>query len=90
MPCHPGPMSSKTSRRTGTGGGAHQDGHWLTPRRIVGLVLAVLALIFVFENTQHTQIRMLIPLVTIPLWLALLGTAVVGAVCGAIFMSRRG
>ncbi|MEU8587674.1 LapA family protein [Streptomyces sp. NPDC048664] len=83
-------MSPKTSRKTGTGGGAYQDRRGVTPRRIAGLVLAALVLVFIFENTQHTKIRLLIPLVTMPQWLALLGTAVVGAVCGAIFMSRRG
>ncbi|MEU6219399.1 LapA family protein [Streptomyces sp. NPDC047022] len=83
-------MSPKTSRKSSTGKGAYQDRQGLTPRRIVGLVLTALVLVFIFENTQHTRIRLLIPLVTMPLWLALLGTAVVGAVCGAIFMSRRG
>lgn len=62
----------------------------MTPRRITALMLAALLAIFVFENTQHTRIRLLVPLVTMPLWLALLGMGVIGALCGALAMSRRG
>jgi uncharacterized integral membrane protein len=80
-------MSPKTSRSGGTtsdkGGGA------VTPARVVVLLLAVLALIFIFENTRATKIRLLIPEVTMPLWMALLATAVIGALCGAYFMKRR-
>ncbi len=52
-------------------------------------VLAVLALVFIFQNTQNTEIRLLVTEVTMPLWMALLGTALVGALCGAFFMRRR-
>ncbi|NEA66832.1 DUF1049 domain-containing protein [Streptomyces sp. SID12488] len=61
----------------------------LTPARVAVGALAVLALIFIFENTRATRIRLLIPEVTMPLWMALLGTAVIGALCGAYFMRRR-
>jgi uncharacterized integral membrane protein len=52
-------------------------------------VLVVLALIFIFENTGETEIRLLIPLVTMPLWAALLAVGVIGALVGAFFMRRR-
>lgn len=61
----------------------------VTPARIVVLLLAVLALIFIFENTGQTKIRLLIPEVTMPLWTALLATGLIGALCGAYFMKRR-
>ncbi len=61
----------------------------MTPARISVLLLAVIALIFIFENTRATKIRLLIPEVTMPLWMALLGTAVIGALCGWYFMRRR-
>ena len=54
----------------------------MTTGRIVVLVLAVLALIFIFENTHDVRIRVLIPVVTMPLWGALLITFVVGILCG--------
>jgi uncharacterized integral membrane protein len=61
----------------------------MTPARVVVVLLAVLALIFIFENTRDTKIRLLIPEVTLPLWMALLATGLIGALCGAYFMRRR-
>ncbi|MBE4738511.1 MULTISPECIES: lipopolysaccharide assembly protein LapA domain-containing protein [Streptomyces] len=81
-------MSPKTSARVGT----HGRKRWsetLTPGRVLVGLLAVLALVFVFQNTQSTDIQLLVSEVTMPLWLALLGTGLVGAVCGAYFMRRR-
>jgi uncharacterized integral membrane protein len=81
-------MSPKTSESAGRSGGQARGG-LMTPGRLTVAVLAVLALIFIFENTRSTKIRLLIPEVTMPLWMALLGTAVIGALCGAYFMKRR-
>ncbi|MDX3842345.1 LapA family protein [Streptomyces europaeiscabiei] len=81
-------MSPKTTERVGT----HRRKRWgdlLTPGRVVVGVLAVLALVFIFQNTQNTEIRLLVTEVTMPLWMALLGTALVGALCGVFFMRRR-
>ncbi|SEG14367.1 Protein of unknown function [Actinacidiphila yanglinensis] len=50
----------------------------MTPRRIVALVLTVLALVFIFENTHDVRIRVIVPEVTMPLWFALLITFVAG------------
>ncbi|RSN03211.1 hypothetical protein DMH25_23785 [Streptomyces sp. WAC 01325] len=61
----------------------------MTPGRITVLVLAALALIFIFENTASTEIRLLVPLVTMPLWLALLAVGIIGALVGGYFMRRR-
>ncbi|MGN9757397.1 DUF1049 domain-containing protein [Streptomyces sp. SD31] len=83
-------MTAKTSKIGGKGGG-----RWgglreaLTPARVVVLVLVVLVLIFIFQNTRDTEIRLLIPEVTMPLWMALLGVGAIGALCGAFFLGRR-
>ncbi|MER5199025.1 LapA family protein [Streptomyces sp. NPDC002755] len=61
----------------------------LTPGRIVVLALAVLTLIFIFQNTRPTKIRLLIPEVTVPLWTALLAMWVIGLLCGASFAYFR-
>ncbi|MET8677419.1 LapA family protein [Streptomyces sp. NPDC004647] len=61
----------------------------MTPGRTAVAVIAVLCLVFIFENTRLTKIRLLIPEVTMPLWLALLGVALIGVVCG-LFFRRRG
>lgn len=80
------PKTSKTSERGGKHGGRRVE---VTPGRVTVVVLAVLTLIFIFQNTDETEIRLLIPEVTMPLWAALLATALVGALCGAYFMGRR-
>ncbi|MGC9539379.1 DUF1049 domain-containing protein [Streptomyces sp. UG1] len=78
--------SQKGTRARGRRGGLAEA---MTPARVTVLVLAVLALIFIFENTRETEIRLLVPLVTMPLWLALLAMGLIGALFGAYFMSRR-
>ncbi|MET7699044.1 MULTISPECIES: LapA family protein [unclassified Streptomyces] len=81
-------MSPKISENAGASGGKGAGG-LLTPTRVAVAALAVLALVFIFENTRSTKIRLLIPEVTMPLWMALLGTAVIGALCGVYFVRRR-
>ncbi|GGX02190.1 LapA family protein [Streptomyces chartreusis] len=83
-------MTAKTSESGSKAGGKRSglSGH-MTPGRITVLVLAALALIFIFENTRSTEIRLLIPLVTMPLWLALLAVGLIGALVGGYFMRRR-
>jgi uncharacterized integral membrane protein len=78
-------MASDTSRRAS--GRGPRD--WLTPGRTVVLVLGVLALVFIFENTRDVRIRLLIPEVTMPLWLALLITFVIGWLCGRFLGGSR-
>ncbi|MEU0676560.1 LapA family protein [Streptomyces sp. NPDC006172] len=80
-------MSAKTSESDGKTGGKDTGA---TPARITVLALAVLAVVFVFENTGATRIRLLVPEVTMPLWTALLATGVIGALCGAYAVRRRG
>ncbi|MFL5999714.1 MAG: LapA family protein [Streptomyces sp.] len=78
-------MSPKTS----AGGTTKGRSGTVTPARVVVLLLAVLALTFIFENTRATRIRLLVPEVTMPLWTALLATGLIGALCGAYFVKRR-
>lgn len=82
-------MSTKTKERGGPVGAGKRRGGAMAPGRIAVAVLVVLALVFIFENTRHTKIRLLIPEASMPLWLALLGMGVIGALCGAYFMNRR-
>ncbi|MEV0320945.1 DUF1049 domain-containing protein [Streptomyces sp. NPDC050658] len=78
--------STGGSKKSGSGGGLRGA---MTPGRIAVLLIAVLTLVFIFENTRHTKIRLLIPEVTMPLWVALLCTGLIGGLCGAYFMRRR-
>ncbi|MFC4504262.1 MULTISPECIES: lipopolysaccharide assembly protein LapA domain-containing protein [Streptomyces] len=85
------PKTSKTAKTSGRHGGrsAGRRRMEMTPARITMLVLAAVTLVFIFQNTQETKIRLLVPEVTMPLWAALLATALIGALCGAYFMGRR-
>ncbi|MEU9267009.1 LapA family protein [Streptomyces sp. NPDC048251] len=81
-------MSTKTTKASRSGG----RNEALTPGRIVVLALAVLTLVFIFQNTSTVKIRLLVPEVTVPLWTALLAMAVIGVLCGAslaYFRKRR-
>ncbi|MFF1374964.1 DUF1049 domain-containing protein [Streptomyces sp. NPDC058308] len=80
-------MSPNTSTGGSQGGGS--GGGLMTPGRVAVAAVAVLTLVFIFENTRSTKIRLLIPEVTVPLWMALLATGLIGALCGAYFMRRR-
>ncbi|WP_333737821.1 LapA family protein [Streptomyces sp. IBSBF 2806] len=86
-------MSPRTPKapksKTAEGGGRSGGFGAATPGRIAVLVLAVLALVFVFGNTRATEIRLLVPVVTMPLWTALLATGLIGALCGAYFAYSR-
>jgi uncharacterized integral membrane protein len=70
-------------------GGRRSFRELMTPTRVTGLVLLVLGLIFIFENTRRVRIRLLIPEVTMHLWAALLIAFVIGALVG-IFLRRGG
>ncbi|MEU6929544.1 lipopolysaccharide assembly protein LapA domain-containing protein [Streptomyces sp. NPDC046385] len=67
---------------------ARADGLFTPGRIAIGVVL-VLLLVFIFENTRQVRIRLLIPEVSMPLYLALLATALLGAVCGSYATARR-
>ncbi|MEV7402336.1 LapA family protein [Streptomyces sp. NPDC091267] len=61
----------------------------MTPARITALVLVALAIVLIVENTRQVRIRLLIPVVTMPLYLALLGMFVIGGLCGALLIRNR-
>ncbi|MEO3974573.1 LapA family protein [Streptomyces sp. CAU 1734] len=80
-------MSAERSPKGGVGRSGFRDR--LTPTRVAVGVLAILAVVFIFENTKDVEIRLLIPVVTMPLYVALLAMFVIGAVCGGYFFRRR-
>ncbi|HET9379605.1 MAG TPA: hypothetical protein VFP69_02075 [Streptomyces sp.] len=59
-------------------------------RRLVPFVLVTaLALVFIFENRQSIEIRLLVPMVTMPLWGALLIAWALGMLASAFTVRRR-
>ena len=61
----------------------------VSPRLVVGTLLVVLLVVFAFENRQQTRIRLILPQVTFPLWMALLGAAVIGAAAAALLTRQH-
>lgn len=57
----------------------------LSPKAIGAVVIAVLALIFVFQNTARGQVRFLFWTVTAPAWAWLLVIFVAGLIVGSLF-----
>lgn len=51
---------------------------WLRSRYVVAAVIVVIALIFIFENTQRVHIRVLGPQIHARMWEALLATFILG------------
>lgn len=60
-----------------------------TPRQVAGLVLLILAVVFILQNRRRTVIRFIVPEATAPVWLALLISALLGFLVGALLVSRR-
>ncbi|MFF3763262.1 DUF1049 domain-containing protein [Streptomyces sp. NPDC001922] len=84
-------MSPKTSTSRG-GRSRGAKGRFLesmTPGRVAVIVVAVLALVFILENTAKTKIRLIVPEVIMPLWVALLAMVLIGILCGAYLFRRR-
>lgn len=69
-----------------------RQGFWARPsvrRAAKFAILAAIALIFIFENTATTTVRLLVPEVSMPLWGALLIAWVLGLLAGTITFRRR-
>lgn len=67
-------------------------GSWwsrISPRLITALVLTAFALTFIIQNNQLTEIRVIIPVVTMPLWAALAAMLIVGAAIGYATTKRQ-
>lgn len=58
-------------------------------RIIVAAVLTVLAIVFFIENRQTVRIRLIVPVVSMPVWLALAAMFVIGGLCGLLVAHRH-
>ncbi|KOG87352.1 DUF1049 domain-containing protein [Streptomyces varsoviensis] len=82
-------MSPKTSTKPSGGPSGGRARELVTPSRLLLLVIAILALVFVFENTRQVKVRLLLPEVTVPLWIALAVMLVIGWLVGRFVTFRR-
>ena len=84
MTAGPVPPGGTTPR-----GRAPKAGTQGNSRRILALVLLAVAVVFILENRQLTEIRLLLPVVLMPLWAALTGTLLIGLVVGVLVDRQR-
>lgn len=77
-------MVPAVMRGDGDGAGSGRRGVTVGPRQIVALVLLVVALLFLVQNTERTTIEALWADVDTPLWVALLVAFVAGLVVGGL------
>ncbi|WP_018353293.1 lipopolysaccharide assembly protein LapA domain-containing protein [Longispora albida] len=66
---------------------------WLTPKLVLGAVIGILALVFVFQNTRNGRFTFLFWEANAPAWLWMLVLFLAGMVVGSIFpwfRRRRG
>ena len=61
----------------------------ITPKRVAGLVIVALAIVFVVQNTRRTRVRFIVPIVTTWVWLALVVALILGFALGALVFRRR-
>lgn len=69
---------------------SEDGGRGIDPKLISAIVLLVILLVFVFQNTERPTISFLWLSWQSPLWLMLGLTAIVGAVIGFLAGRRRG
>ena len=62
----------------------------IRPKAVVGVVIAVLALVFIFQNAGKGRIEFLFWSVSMPAWIWLLVIFVAGLVTGSLFPWLRG
>lgn len=71
------PMSLKDTAPTG--------GRSVSPKLVISVLVAVLALVFVFQNTGRGRVQFLFFELTAPAWLWFLGLFLAGVVVGSLF-----
>jgi uncharacterized integral membrane protein len=76
-----------TPKADSGGGSTARD--FFTVERVLVLILVAITLLFIFQNTRQTKITLLLVEVSMPLWVALFGTLLVGGLCGYL-LQRRG
>ena len=64
-------------------------GFQVTGRQVVGGLIAVLLIVFIGFNSETTPVSLIFFTVTLPLWIVLAGTALLGVGIGMLLGGRR-
>jgi uncharacterized integral membrane protein len=65
-----------------------QKRRWPSARVLIGAVLLLLTFVFIIENREPAAIRVIIPIVVMPLWAALTAMFLVGLIVGLVWRRR--
>lgn len=60
-----------------------------TPRQIIGVLVAIVLVVFIAVNSEDASVSLIVTTVNMPLWLVLAITALVGVGIGMMLGSRR-
>lgn len=82
-------MHERNDIASGGDGAGDWDGgkRQVSPTLIGFIVIAILAVIFVVENGDKVDVRLIIPKVEMPVWVAIAIALVVGAVLDRLFQA---
>ncbi len=61
----------------------------LSPRQITAIVIAVITLVLILQNSQRVEMTLLMFSVRMPMWAATLVTLLIGVVVGWLLCGRR-
>jgi uncharacterized integral membrane protein len=59
-------------------------GFTITPKMVTIVVLAILSVVFVFQNTDKAKLKVIFFTVTMPRWIAFVLLLVIGAIIGYV------
>lgn len=59
------------------------------PRQVMGAIVALLLVVFIAANSKSTKVSLVFFTATLPLWVVLAVTAVVGVAVGMLLGARR-
>ncbi|MER6098594.1 DUF1049 domain-containing protein [Streptomyces sp. NPDC001728] len=82
-------MSQNTAKKSHEPSTLTVKGRDMRVRTIGFVVLAALAIWFIAVNTGSVTLRLWVPTVTLPLWIVLTVTLLVGIVLGLLIARRR-
>lgn len=65
------------------------EGFKPTPRQIIGAIVAVVLIVFIAGNNDDVSVSLIVTEATLPLWLVLAVTALLGVGIGMLLGTRR-
>lgn len=81
-------MTSSTTSPPATNRGPQRPA-WLTAKRLTGLVVLALGIVLIAENSAEVKVRLLVPVVKMPMWAAFAILFAGGLLAGWLLCRRR-